>query len=51
VWEPDSWADHAGVPDGCDLIVSHLEMTKTAAELRPSFEEGYARDLASDRPE
>lgn len=51
VWEPDSWAEYAGVPDGCDLIVSHLAMTKTAAELRPSFEEGYARDLASDRPD
>lgn len=48
VWDPSSWSEYADAPDGCDLIVSHLDMTQTAAELRPSFEEGYARDLAKD---
>jgi len=46
VWDPESWADYAGSPDGCDLIVSHLSLKKTAAELRGSFEEGYRNDLA-----
>jgi PPOX class probable FMN-dependent enzyme len=51
VWDPSTWSEYEGAPDGCDLIVSHLDMTKTAAELRPSFEEGYASDLANDRPQ
>jgi PPOX class probable FMN-dependent enzyme len=51
VWDAASWADYAGVPDGCDLIVSHLQLQKSPAELREGFEQGYDRDLAADRPD
>ena len=50
VWEPASWPAEGGAPDGCDLIVSHLQLPQTAAELREGFEEGYRRGLAEDLP-
>jgi uncharacterized protein len=50
VWEPSSWPAEGGAPDGCDLIVSHLQLSKTPAELREGFEEGYRQGLAEDLP-
>ena len=50
VWDAVSWADYDGAPDGCDLIVSHLGLEQSAAELRVSFEVGYAKQLAEDLP-
>jgi PPOX class probable FMN-dependent enzyme len=50
VWDAESWAEYTGAPDGCDLIVSHLSLNKTPAELRGAFEDGYRNDLAADLP-
>ena len=50
VWDPASWPAEGGAPDGCDLIVSHLQLSQTPAELREGFEEGYRRSLAEDLP-
>jgi len=50
VWDPASWPAEGGAPDGCDLIVSHLQLSQTPAELREGFEEGCRRSLAEDLP-
>jgi PPOX class probable FMN-dependent enzyme len=50
VWDPASWTELAGAPDGCDLIVSHLGLEQSPAELRASFEQGYEKGLAEDLP-
>jgi PPOX class probable FMN-dependent enzyme len=50
LWDPASWAELAGAPDGCDLIASHLGLEQSPAELRASFEQGYEKGLAEDLP-
>ena len=50
VWDPAAWVELAGAPDGCDLIVSHLGLEQSPTELRASFEQGYEKGLAEDRP-
>ena len=50
VWDAASWADYDGAPDGCDLIIAHIGLDKSTAELRASFEAGYAQQLAEDLP-
>jgi uncharacterized protein len=50
VWQPESWPAEGVAPDGCDLIVSHLALEQSAAELRVGFEEGYRKSLAEDLP-
>ena len=51
VWDPASWSDYDGAPDGCDLIVSHLGLDKTPEEIRVGFEAGYTKQLAEDLPQ
>lgn len=50
VWDAGSWADYEGAPDGCDLIVSQMQLAHDPAELRAGFEEGYRQGLADDLP-
>jgi PPOX class probable FMN-dependent enzyme len=50
VWDPVSWSDYEGAPDGCDLIVSQMQLDKSPAEMRAGFEEGYRQGLAEDLP-
>jgi hypothetical protein len=48
VWEPSSWAELAAAPDACELLVSHLTLDVSPADVRANLEEGYAHDLAAD---
>ena len=50
LWEPESWSDYAGAPDGCDLIISQMQLTHDPARIRAGFEEGYRQGLADDLP-
>jgi len=50
LWEPESWSDYAGAPDGCDLIISQMQLTHDPAQIRAGFEEGYRQGLAEDQP-
>ena len=48
VWEPESWAA-LDAPGALELLACHLEL---AEPLDPAaMEQGYAADLAADRPE
>jgi uncharacterized protein len=49
VWDPSSW-DALVAPDGVDIIRCHLSLEMPADALRAQFEQGYAADLAADRP-
>jgi PPOX class probable FMN-dependent enzyme len=48
VWDPASWAGLAAAPDACELLVSHLTLDVSAADVRANLEEGYAHDLAAE---
>jgi len=50
LWEPDSWSDYEGAPDGCDVIISQMQLTHDPAAIRAGFEEGYRQGLADDQP-
>jgi hypothetical protein len=38
----------AAAPDACELLVSHLTLDVSPADVRANLEEGYAHDLAAD---
>lgn len=55
VWDPVSWNSHGGAPDAVDLLSEVLgeELPAaglTAEDLRGRLEDGYAADLAEERP-
>jgi len=50
LWEPDSWSDYEGAPDGCDVIISQMQLTHDPTAIRAGFEEGYRQGLADDQP-
>ena len=47
VWDPASWAELAA-PDACELLVSHLALDASPADVRANLEEGYAHDLEAE---
>jgi PPOX class probable FMN-dependent enzyme len=47
VWDPSSWAELAA-PDACELLVSHLALDASPADVRANLEEGYAHDLQAE---
>ena len=49
VWEPASWAELAGAPDICDVLIEQVGIDATAATIRDALEQGYAHDLAEER--
>jgi uncharacterized protein len=48
MWQPDSWRSEG--PDGVDILKCQLNLEPSAEELRKNFEQGYAEELAEDRP-
>jgi len=48
VWDPSSWTELAGAPDACELLVAHVGLDASAADVRARLEEGYAADLAAE---
>jgi hypothetical protein len=49
VWEPASWAELAGAPDICDVIIEQVGIDASAEVVRNALEEGYAFDLEEER--
>jgi PPOX class probable FMN-dependent enzyme len=49
VWDPASWAALAA-PDACEVLVSHLALDASPADVRANLEEGYAHDLEAEVP-
>lgn len=51
VWEPDAWAELAAAPDLAELVCeSGLVPGGNPELIRADLAEGYARELAEDRP-
>ena len=50
VWEPASW-DELIAPDAVEILKCQLDLDSDVTSLRAAFEEGYAEELALDRPE
>ena len=48
VWDPASWAELAGAPDACELLISHIGLEVGPADVRASLEDNYAQDLAAE---
>jgi uncharacterized protein len=48
VWDPASWAEMAAAPDACELLVSHLALDASPADVRANLDEGYAHDLEAE---
>jgi PPOX class probable FMN-dependent enzyme len=49
VWDPSSWAELLA-PDAVEILKCQLSLDSDVVSLRAAFEEGYATDLARDRP-
>ncbi len=47
VWDPASWTELAA-PDACELLVSHIGLEVSPADVRANLEEGYAHDLQAE---
>ena len=47
VWDPSSWTELAA-PDACELLVSHIGLEVSPADVRANLEEGYAHDLQAE---
>lgn len=51
VWNPDAWAGLAGAPDGAEILACQAIAGDAPAEtIRAALEDGYASDLAAERP-
>jgi PPOX class probable FMN-dependent enzyme len=50
VWEPASWAELDGAPDGMEILCAQRLVDEATDEIRAAAEAGYDRDLAKDRP-
>jgi predicted pyridoxine 5'-phosphate oxidase superfamily flavin-nucleotide-binding protein len=50
VWDPASW-DELVAPDAVEILKCQLSLDSDVVSLRSAFEEGYAAELAADRPE
>ena len=51
VWHPESWPGLADAPDGADLLCgAGLLPADEVAAVRASLDDGYAAELAADRP-
>ena len=52
VWDPTMWEEIVamGAPDACDIVVDGLPFELDADVIRGALEEGYAEQLAEDRP-
>jgi PPOX class probable FMN-dependent enzyme len=48
VWEPTTW-QHEG-PDMVDIVLCQFDLGGDPGEMRQLFEQGYAEELAEDRP-
>lgn len=48
VWHPETWG-RAGAPDGCDVLVSHLQLDVEPGVVRAGLESSYATSLAEER--
>ena len=51
VWDPAAWEALAGAPDGADILCSQGLVPVDADQIRAALADGYASDLAADRPE
>ena len=51
VWDPTSWDDLEGAPDGLDVLAAQGLVAANDAATRQYLEQGYADDLAQDVPE
>jgi predicted pyridoxine 5'-phosphate oxidase superfamily flavin-nucleotide-binding protein len=49
VWDVASWAELAGAPDTCDMIVDQLGLEVAPSDIRAGLEAGYTRDLENER--
>ena len=49
VWDPQSWAELAGAPDICDVIIEQVGMDASPEVVRNALEQGYAFDLDDER--
>ena len=50
VWSPDSWDRHRAGPDAVSILSCQLGLDD-GESLRARLEEGYAQELAADRPD
>lgn len=51
LWDPTSWAGNAAVPSSGTILAGHAGLGVDLAQaVDDALEEGYARDLAEDRP-
>jgi PPOX class probable FMN-dependent enzyme len=49
VWDPQSWAELAGAPDICDVIIEQIGIDASPELVRRDLEAGYAHDLEHER--
>jgi hypothetical protein len=49
VWNPTSWAA-LDAPDACDVLIEQSGLDVDAPTVRDALEQGYAHDLAAERP-
>lgn len=52
LWDPTTWGSHVETPSAGAMLAGHVGLDADVAELiNAGLEEGYAEDLAADRPE
>jgi PPOX class probable FMN-dependent enzyme len=49
VWDSESWAELAGAPDICEVVIEQVGMDATPEVVRNALEQGYAFDLDDER--
>ncbi|MEZ5227238.1 MAG: pyridoxamine 5'-phosphate oxidase family protein [Acidimicrobiales bacterium] len=50
VWQPESWAKYASLPDHAESFLAATGMSADIADVRAGLEASYADDLANERP-
>lgn len=51
VWDAETWADYAEVPDAPELFLEHLKTDAfTPEQIRESLEASYTHDLQEEKP-
>ena len=45
LWDPSWWDELTGAPDACEVLIGHIGLDASVADVRSSLEEGYAHDL------
>ena len=49
VWDSEWWAELAGAPDICEVVIEQVGMDATPEVVRSALEHGYAVDLDDER--